>query len=59
MLQGYKSHKDVKELTDNHAVDFIQYAREQFQANGLDEDYLSPDELQYVCYSYLLLDAGS
>ncbi|EEY66754.1 SUMO-activating enzyme (SAE), putative [Phytophthora infestans T30-4] len=46
LLQGYKSHKDVKELTDNHAVDFIQYAREQFQANGLDEDYLSPDELQ-------------
>ncbi|KAG2778411.1 hypothetical protein Pcac1_g11218 [Phytophthora cactorum] len=46
LLQGFKSLKDVKEVTDNHEVDFIQYAREQFQANGLDEDYLSPDELQ-------------
>ncbi|KAG6949748.1 hypothetical protein JG688_00014498 [Phytophthora aleatoria] len=46
LLQGFKSLKGVKEVTDNHEVDFIQYAREQFQANGLDEDYLSPDELQ-------------
>ncbi|KAF1786308.1 Cysteine peptidase [Phytophthora cactorum] len=48
VLQGFKSLKDVKEVTDNHEVDFIQYAREQFQANGLDEDYLSPDELQAI-----------
>ncbi|KAG7382957.1 SUMO-activating enzyme subunit 1 [Phytophthora pseudosyringae] len=46
LLQGYKSQKGVKEMTSNHEVDFIQYAREQFQANGLDEDYLSPNDLQ-------------
>ncbi|GMF23402.1 unnamed protein product [Phytophthora lilii] len=46
VLQGYKSLKGVTDIGDNHEVDFIQYAREQFQANGLDEDYLLPDELQ-------------
>ncbi|OWZ09844.1 SUMO-activating enzyme (SAE) [Phytophthora megakarya] len=46
LLQGYKSQKGVTEITNNDEVDFIQYARGQFQANGLDEDYLSPDELQ-------------
>ncbi|KAH7462498.1 hypothetical protein KRP22_004919 [Phytophthora ramorum] len=46
LLQGFKSKEGIKEITDNHVVDFIQYAREQFRANGLDEDYLSPDDLQ-------------
>ncbi|KAL3669984.1 hypothetical protein V7S43_005363 [Phytophthora oleae] len=46
LLQGYKSQKNVLEISENDEVDFIQYACQQFQANGLDEDYLSPDELQ-------------
>ncbi|POM74339.1 SUMO-activating enzyme (SAE), partial [Phytophthora palmivora] len=46
LLQGYKNLKGVKEITKNHEVTFIQYAREKFQANGLDESYFSPDELQ-------------
>ncbi|KAG6610938.1 SUMO-activating enzyme (SAE) [Phytophthora cinnamomi] len=46
LLQGYKSQKGVEQIADSHAVDFIQYAREQFAANGLDEDYMTPDELQ-------------
>ncbi|KUF88544.1 hypothetical protein AM588_10001845 [Phytophthora nicotianae] len=43
---GYKSLKGMTKITDNQEVEFIHYAREQFQANGLEEDYLSPDELQ-------------
>lgn len=43
----------MKEITNDQEVDFIQYAREQFQANGLDEDYLSPDALQYVAFLVL------
>ncbi|ETP45576.1 hypothetical protein F442_08032 [Phytophthora nicotianae P10297] len=46
LLQGYKSLKGMTKITDNQEVEFIHYAREQFQANGLEEDYLSPDELQ-------------
>lgn len=46
LLQGYKNQKNVLEINQNDEVEFIQYARDQFQANGLDEDYLSPDELQ-------------
>lgn len=57
MLQGYKSQKGV--ITNNHEVDFIQYAREQFAANGLSEDYLTPNELQYVGNALRLFPMGS
>ncbi|KAE9085956.1 hypothetical protein PF010_g20272 [Phytophthora fragariae] len=46
LLQGYKSREGVEQISSSHEVDFIQYARQQFAANGLDDDYLSPDELQ-------------
>lgn len=48
MLQGYKSHKGVTAITSKDEVDFIQYARKQLVVNGLDEGYVSLDELQYV-----------
>lgn len=46
VLQGYKSQKGVVVISCKDEVDFIQYARKQFLVNGLDEDYLSLDELQ-------------
>lgn len=53
VLQGYKSQKGVTAISSADDVDFIQYARKQFLVNGLDEEYLSPNELQYVsiCFS--------
>lgn len=52
VLQGYKSEKGVTAIAKTDEVDFIQYARKQFIVNGLDEDYFSPDELQYVAIYY-------
>ncbi|RLN51330.1 hypothetical protein BBJ29_005316 [Phytophthora kernoviae] len=46
LLQGYKTEKNVTSIESEHVVDFIQFARAQFEAQGLDENYLSPDELQ-------------
>uniref|UniRef100_A0AAV1TGF1 Ubiquitin-like 1-activating enzyme E1A n=1 Tax=Peronospora matthiolae TaxID=2874970 RepID=A0AAV1TGF1_9STRA len=46
LLQGYKSQKGVTAISSADDVDFIQYARKQFLVNGLDEEYLSPNELQ-------------
>ncbi|CAI5725611.1 unnamed protein product [Peronospora destructor] len=46
LLQGFKRQKGGAEITSNDQVDFIQYAIEQFQRNGLDEEYLSPNDLQ-------------
>ncbi|CAH0515246.1 unnamed protein product [Peronospora belbahrii] len=50
LLQGFKRQKGGTALTSNDQLYFIQYAKEQFVINGLDEDYLLPDELQaLVC----------
>ncbi|CAI5742399.1 unnamed protein product [Hyaloperonospora brassicae] len=46
LLQGYKSQKGVTAITSKDEADFIQYARKQLVVNGLDEDYVSLDELQ-------------
>ncbi|KAF4316652.1 hypothetical protein BBI17_009066, partial [Phytophthora kernoviae] len=48
LLQGYKTEKNVTSIGSEHVVDFIQFARAQFEVQGLDEDYLSPDELQML-----------
>ncbi|TDH69337.1 hypothetical protein CCR75_001384 [Bremia lactucae] len=46
LLRGYKTQLGIKEVADNDATKFIDYARKQFQLNGLSENYLSADELQ-------------
>ena len=53
VLQGFKKQKGRTEITSDDQVDFISYAREQFQRNGLDEEYLSPNELQYVHFVFI------
>lgn len=55
MLQGYKSQKGVTAITSKDEVDFIQYARKQLVVNGLDEDYVSLDELQYALIKHYIL----
>ncbi|KAL7693914.1 putative ubiquitin/SUMO-activating enzyme E1, ubiquitin-activating enzyme [Plasmopara halstedii] len=48
LLQGYKSVKGIQKITEDLVVDFIRYAREEFEKNGLGDDYMTLDELQQL-----------
>ncbi|RLN44455.1 hypothetical protein BBJ28_00006129 [Nothophytophthora sp. Chile5] len=46
LLLEFKSQKGLADLTEKHATEFIRFARAQFEKHGLDEDFLSVDELE-------------